>query len=128
VRKPGAWYIRVPDLPAFLRRIAPALEKRLACSSLAGCTRRLRISFYRGGMALSLVDGRLEQIEAWSPNQEGWGDAAFPELTFLQLLFGYRSVEDLEYAFADCWVNDRRTACLLNALFPKRSSDIWGVG
>jgi hypothetical protein len=128
VRKPGAWYIRVADLPAFLRRIAPALEKRLACSALAGYIGRLRISFYRGGIALSLSEGRLEQVEAWLPTQEEWGDAAFPELTFYQLLFGYRSVEDLEYAFADCWVDDRRTASVLNALFPKRPSDIWGVG
>jgi hypothetical protein len=128
VRKTGAWYMRVADLPAFLRQIAPALEKRLARSALAGCTRRLKISFYRSGIALSLADGRLEQIEAWSPTQEEWGDAAFPDLTFLQLLFGHRSVEDLDYAFADCWVNDLRTAGVLNALFPKRPSDIWGVG
>ena len=55
-RKPGAWYIRVADLPAFLRRIAPALEKRLACSALAGYTGRLKISFYRSGIALSLAE------------------------------------------------------------------------
>ncbi len=30
---PYAWFIRVPDLPAFLRRIAPALERRLAASA-----------------------------------------------------------------------------------------------
>lgn len=128
VRKPGAWYIRVPDLPAFLRRISPALEKRLAGSSLAGYTGRLKISFYRAGIALSIADGRLERIEAWQPTQEDWGNAAFPDLTFTQLLFGYRNVEDLEYAFADCWVNDRRAALVLNALFPKRPSDIWGIG
>jgi hypothetical protein len=128
IRKPGAWYIRVADLPAFLSRIAPALEKRLAYSALPGYTGQLKISFYRNGIALSLVEGRLEKIEAWSPTQEEWGNAAFPDLTFLQLLFGYRSVEDLEFAFADCWVDDQRTASLLNALFPKRPSDIWGVG
>src|SRR5262249_10259694 len=27
---PGAWYVRVPDLPAFVRRITPVLEARLA--------------------------------------------------------------------------------------------------
>lgn len=127
-RKTSAWYMRVPDLPAFLRRIAPALEKRLARSALAGYSGQMKLNFYRGGVALSLANGCLEQIEAWSPTQEEWGTAAFPDLTFLQLLFGYRSVEDLEYAFADCWVDDRRTAGLLNALFPKKPSDIWGVG
>src|SRR3712207_3340773 len=33
---PYAWYLRVPDLPRFLRRVAPALERRLAESPLAG--------------------------------------------------------------------------------------------
>jgi hypothetical protein len=127
-RKTGAWYIRVADLPAFLNQVAPALEKRLAGSALAGYTGKLRISFYRAGIALSITNGCLEQIEAWPPTQEEWGDAAFPGLTFLQLLFGFRSVEDLEYAFPDCWVNDRRMAGLLDALFPRRPSDIWGVG
>lgn len=127
-RKPGAWYIRVADLPAFMRRVAPALEKRLAGSALAGYSGQVKISFYRSGLSLCLADGRLEQIEAWSPTQEEWGSAAFPYLTFTQLLFGFRSVEDLEYAFPDCWVDERRTASLLNALFPKRPSDIWGVG
>lgn len=128
LRKPGAWYLRVPDLPGFLNHIAPALQKRLASSTLAGYTGKLRISFYRDGLILSVTKGCLEQVEAWMPSQDEWGDAAFPGLTFLQLLFGFRSVEDLEYAFPDCWVHDRRTANVLNALFPKRPSDIWGVG
>src|SRR6202035_2371232 len=38
VEPPYAWYIRIPDVPNFLRHIAPALEERLACSVLAGYT------------------------------------------------------------------------------------------
>jgi hypothetical protein len=45
----------------------------------------------------------------------------------LQLLFGRRSVEDLEYAFPDCWAGDRQCAALLNVLFPKRPSHVWGI-
>ena len=33
IEPPYAWYVRVPDLPRFIRRIAPALERRLAESS-----------------------------------------------------------------------------------------------
>ena len=51
------------------------------------------------------------------------GAAAFPDLTFLQLLFGYRSFEELQYAFADC---DEAQA-LLTALFPKQASGVWPV-
>src|SRR5215218_5145786 len=35
---PYAWYIRVPDLPAFVQHIAPALERRLENSAQAGYT------------------------------------------------------------------------------------------
>ncbi|MGE5223798.1 MAG: GNAT family N-acetyltransferase, partial [Omnitrophica WOR_2 bacterium] len=33
---PLAWYVRVGDIPAFLRRIGPVLEQRLASSPMAG--------------------------------------------------------------------------------------------
>ena len=34
--EPYAWYVRVPDLPGFLRHVAPVLERRLENSLLAG--------------------------------------------------------------------------------------------
>ena len=53
-------------------------------------------------------------------------DALFPDLTFLQLLFGYRSYDELDMAFADCFANNAEAAVLLNALFPKRPSYVTG--
>ena len=37
-RRLYAWYLRVPDLPGFLRHVASALERRLATSVVAGYT------------------------------------------------------------------------------------------
>ena len=129
VRKPYAWYLRVADLPAFIRRIAPALERRLAASPIAGHTADIRITFYRDGLHLALENGRFTAIEPYRPTPVGHeGEAAFPGLTFLQLLFGYRSLDELAYAFADCWTKDETVACLLNNLFPKQASDLWPVG
>ena len=54
---PYAWYLRVPDLPAFLARIAPALERRLAASPAANYTGTLKLDFYRGGLALFVRAG-----------------------------------------------------------------------
>ena len=128
VRKPYAWYLRVADLPGFLRQIAPVLEARLAASPYAGQTGELKVSFYRSGLLFGLEAGRLARIEDWKPSPQGHsGDAAFPGLTFLQLLFGYRSFEELHYAFADCWWEDNRSFGLLNALFPKQPSDLFPV-
>ena len=125
--RPYAWYIRVPDLAGFLRAIAPVLERRLAGSVVVGHSGELKISFYRDGLRLVFDGGRLAAVETWQPAPDDSGKAAFPELTFLQLVFGYRSMEELAYAFADCWVADDEARALLDALFPKKSSDIWAV-
>ncbi len=50
----------------------------------------------------------------------------FPDLTFLQLLFGYRSFDELDYAFADCFAEDEARP-LVRALFPKQALDVWSV-
>lgn len=85
----------------------------------------LKISFYEDGVRLQFEKGKLVQAEDWhSPELDDGHDAAFPPHTFLQLLFGYRSLAELRYAFPDCWVN-RQGQLLLNALFPKQSS--WAV-
>ena len=51
----------------------------------------------------------------------------FPDRTFLQLLFGYRSLEELETTFPDCVVRTSEARALLTALFPKLPSDVWPV-
>jgi hypothetical protein len=128
VRKPYAWYMRVPDLPGFLHHITPVLERRLARSPLDGHSGEIKITFYRSGLKLTLESGRLVGIEAWEPAPVGHaGDVAFPELTFLQLLFGYRSLDELKYAFADCWTEGDEPAAVLNALFPKKASNVMGI-
>lgn len=124
-RRPYAWYVRVPDLPDFLRHIAPVLERRLAESALAGHTGELKVSFYRDGLRLVLENGRLSAVEQWMPTDHDRGAAAFPDLTFLQLVFGYRALEELEYAFADCWAEADEARASLKALFPKQASNVW---
>ncbi len=54
---PYAWYVRVPDVLAFMRHIAPALERRLANSAAAAFTGELTLDFYRGGLHLVFDKG-----------------------------------------------------------------------
>jgi hypothetical protein len=126
-RKPYAWYVRVPDLPEFLRHVSPVLERRLAESLLVGHTGELKISFYRDGLRLVLEHGRLAGVESWQPMSADEGAAVFPDLTFLQLLFGYRALDELDYAFADCHARTDEARALLRALFPKQPSHVWAV-
>lgn len=126
-RMPYAYYVRIPDLPLFLKTIQPALEQRLADSPYAGYSGEIKISFYRDGLRLVFDCGHLATAEAWKPVQSvDEGSAGFPNLTFLQLLLGYRSFADLRYAYADCWAKDE-TRVLLDVLFPKKSSAVWAI-
>lgn len=125
---PYAWYVRVPDLPAFLRHIAPALERRLEQSPLAGYSGELRMNFYRGGLRMLFEQGRLATVEDWrSPIWGGNAVAGFPPLVFLQLLFGRRSLDDLRYAYPDVWANEE-VIPLLNTLFLARPSWVLPLG
>ena len=124
VHAPYAWYLRVPDLPGFVNHIKPALEKRLAESIAVGHSREIKISFYRSGLRLVIEKGKLSTIESWNPTPEDGGMIAFPGLTFLQVLFGYRSYGELHHSFADCWCDSEEVRALINILFPKKISNV----
>lgn len=119
----GSWYIRVADLPNFIRHIAPVLERRLSRSAMNGFSGELNLTFYRGGLRLVFERGKISQATQWQApdTNEEWQGAGFPPLVFLQLLFGFRSLQELRYSFPDCWA-DEEAAFLLNALFPKKAS------
>lgn len=119
---PYAWYVRVKDLPAFLMHIAPALEKRLAGSAVAGYTGEIKLDFYRDGLCMVFEQGRLRRVEGWRPAlYKPDPSASFPPLVFLQVLFGHRSIAELRHIFPDIWVSDEARP-VLKALFPTRPS------
>ena len=124
---PYAWYVRVPDLPRFVRHIAPQLERRLADSVAAGHTGELKLNFYRYGVRLKFEQGRLESVDTWQPSSEDESNPSFPNLTFLQLLFGYRSLDELRQAYVDVQYGNDTARVLLNALFPRQASHVWAL-
>jgi len=113
--------VRVPDLPAFLRRVTPVLERRLSHSVVAGYSGELTTDFYRGGLRLVFGEGRLERVEPWRRGAWDKPDAGCPPLIFLQLLFGHRDLDELRDLFPDVWAADMAVP-LLRALFPPRPS------
>jgi hypothetical protein len=124
IHAPYAWYLRVPDLTGFLNHIKPALEKRLAESIAVGHSREIKLSFYRDGLRIVIEKGKLAAIEPWKPAPEDGGMIAFPGLTFLQILFGYRSYDELHQSFADCWCDSEEVQALIHILFPKKPSNV----
>lgn len=124
VDEPYTWFIRVPDLAAFIKKITPVLEKRLAGSLIPGHTGELKLNFYRWGLWLTFEGGHISNIQNWQPDSGHEGDASFPGLTFLQALFGHRSLDDLRKSYADCfWKNDEART-VVSILFPRKPSQI----
>jgi GNAT superfamily N-acetyltransferase len=127
-RNPYAWYVRIPDLPGFLTHIRPALEARLAASALAGFTGRVRLDFFRSGIELVIERGRITGNEAWQPIpgvEEG--HAMIPGLHFTEMICGQKTFSELMAFYADCFVRQEELVSLLDALFPKKLSNVWGV-
>ena len=122
LRRRYAWYVRVPDPAALVRHLTPALEARLAASPAAGYSGELHVDLYRGGLRLTLAEGRLAAVEEWRLPPWGEAQAGLPALAFVPLLFGYRGLDALYEAYPDVWTADDTTHAVLSALFPARPS------
>lgn len=126
-QKPYAFYIRLPDLPAFFQEIIPVLENRLTNTSFENYSGEVKLNFYRHGIKLVIEQGRIPAIIQLPMDALSDATASFPDLTFLQLLFGLRSMDELEYAFIDCSSKNLESKNLINTLFPKKVSRVWVI-
>jgi len=127
VHEPYAWYIRVPDLAGFIRHIAPVLEKRIEGSIIPGYSGELKIAFYRSGLKMVWEKGKLEEAENLPLTNHEGTPAAFPYLTFLNMVFGRCTFEELKAQYPDCYWETDEVRLLLNTLFPKKPSSVMGI-
>lgn len=125
---PYAWYVRVPDVYAFLKTIRPVLERRLAEGVMAGYSGSVRLNCTSEFVCMVWQDGRLTAIETFEPQRFEDGDAFFPGLTILKLVFGFRDLKELNRAHPDCYVENDEAYVLLNTLFPRKPSLPIGLG
>jgi len=128
VEPAATFYIRIPDLVAFIRQIAPVLEERLAASIAVGYSGVLSLNFYRRGLLLDWANGQLTAVNPWQRPTVDEADLSFPDLTFIQLLLGYRAFTELEAAFPDCTAHDEAARVLVEILWPKNPTQIWNLG
>ncbi len=122
-----AWYVRVADVSAFLRKVRPALQDRLDASPMAGCEGSLRINLGDGGVRIAIERGTIGAVGDWQPEHFEDGDVLFPGTVFLQVLFGYRSFDEVRRGFPDCRAHSDRAHALVAALFPPGPSLVLGL-
>jgi hypothetical protein len=123
-QRPYAWYLRVPSLVRFLDTIRPVLEARLAASPLAGHSGELLINCFRDGVRLQFANGNLTAVETWrSDDHDSQPKLEIPPLVFLQLLFGHRSLAQLQEHYPDISL-DANIEALVQTLFPALPSSL----
>lgn len=124
-----SWYIRTPDLPKLLMLIAPKLEERLVDTVFEGLTAEKVLNFYRSGLVLKFENGKIADVKTLKFPERGKSMANLPDLTFLQLLFGRRSISEINHTLVDAHANSDADELLLDTLFPKMQSELRsGIG
>ena len=119
-----AWQIRLVDPAAFMRKIGPVLERRLAGSMFAGLTDRVAIGHHGSTFCLVFREGILVAVVDPGPSD---ADAArIPPQTLVPLVLGYRSLDELTAAHHGANVPPRRRT-LIRTLFPKTRSFIYTI-
>lgn len=119
---PYAWYVKIPSLKMFLEKITEVLEKRLEKSRYQGLDAIIRINNYKTGIGLIFQNGKLKSITELSmeeiQNSKQPFDLQIPPDIFIQLLMGYRTIDELEAITFDVICTSKMKS-LLNILFPK---------
>lgn len=120
------WYLRVPDIAVFIMQIKSVLEHRLEGSAGHRYSGEIKINFRNfTGLILKFEDGKLLEVENKEPEYLK-SNAAFPFYSFLDLLFGYRSMDELVRMYADAFAR-RDIFVLLDILFPKKYSGLMPI-
>lgn len=120
---PFAWYVRVNDMAKFTLNVKKTLENRLADSLAQGYSGSLKIGFYSGGLTLTFENGTIIDTKNGMPENP---DCSIPQECFKQLLFGYKSLEELRLYSAEVNVGGV-PRILLGILFPKTQSSIFSI-
>jgi hypothetical protein len=119
-----AWFIRVPDLVAFLHKVRPALEENVLGTPAEGYTGTLTLDFFRSGLRFEFDEGRITGICQLDSKDIKTSDAEFPDLTFLQVLGGHRTCAQLQESHPDS-ITSPKARPLLAALFPPFTGNLW---
>jgi hypothetical protein len=108
---------RIPDLVLFLRKVAPALERSLGRSPLAGWSGTMTLSWIEGGLSFRFEQGSFEEVVPF----DGEARVSLMPGRFEALAFGYRSISQILDEDADCRA-DEESEAVLTALFPPGDS------
>lgn len=115
-----AWQIKMPDPAAFLSKIAPVLERRLADGAFASYSGTVELDLYRESVAIRLESGRVAGVASGGNGEGARGHASvrMPPNLFAPLVLGQKSFAGCAAFYPDL-AAEQKTARLFDVLFPK---------
>jgi len=121
------WLFHITDLPGFLAKITPVLERRLEVSDCEGLTRNVIINLFRQAYRLRFVCGKFSGVDPLgfvdaSMGSDG-GDLCIPPEALIRLVLGYRGLEELRDAWPDIVIK-AESRRIIEVLFPRMDSYI----
>jgi hypothetical protein len=124
----GQWLLRLPDAGNFLLSIKPLLEERLARSGLHSLCLDLVVNLYHNTWQIRIRQGKLAEIRRLgfvnvAMGSDG-GDLCIPQDAFTRLVFGFRSLDELQDAWPDILVKPE-IRWLVEVLFPRLSTHLF---
>ena len=113
------WQIRLPDPAAFLGRIAPVLDGRLAAGPFESYSGELKLNLYRTGIGVRFEKGQTVKVEG-GVDVDG-GNVSIPPHVLTPIVLGQKSIEECRRFYPD-FSGPPRGMRLLQALFPPLSA------
>jgi hypothetical protein len=119
--RPYSWQLRVMDYVKLFSEMKPLFEQRLARSTYRHLTETVNFNFYRFTIQMTFEDGVITNVQYLDTGEDR--SIRSSPLVFTQLLFGFRSREELETIFPDFTIRPSHKY-LVDVLFPKMPSYI----
>jgi GNAT superfamily N-acetyltransferase len=116
-----SFQVSIPDRMAFLRRVAPLFEARLADSMFAGLTGTYSLNLYREVIGLTFAGGKLMGVGPACDDEHTI--LSVPPTQFIPLALGGSTLGEIHVLFPDASVR-HPWGLLVETLFPKSSSYI----
>ncbi|MBZ0299622.1 MAG: GNAT family N-acetyltransferase [Anaerolineae bacterium] len=129
-RRHYAWYLRAASPARLMMDIKPVLQQRLLHSGAHRYTGELLINFFDlTGLRVEFDHGCIVQAEDLQLRTLAERDrchAGVPWGTFLSIVFGYRTLDELQHVLPECFAS-AKAEVLLHTLFPVKPSRLLPV-
>lgn len=116
--------MKIVNIPMFLKKIKPVLNKRIASSRFKNTTKKIGINLYKEQYEMSFVNGELKSIRNSISSNTKSLDISCDYA--VQLLLGFRNIDELMNISFDVTA-DKDIKPLLNTLFPKKESFLYTI-